>query len=184
MKTVWTVEDVTHPWGDYFSVLSHGMCLSAPGAEELLLARTGPFVPPVTLLTAGRMVVVDRVKQVIEESGFGVLTKPVRVVKAVRLNWHQWDWGDRKPRYTPESGEPEDYIEQGQHDRNLLVEMGCLWWVAPRATGGSPGPASGRDHFWHIDGTWRVGLSKELHSLIQPFLAPACRSRRVRTRRH
>jgi hypothetical protein len=184
MKSVWTVENVTHPWGDYFWVLSCGMCLSAPGADELLIARTGPFVPPVTLLTAGQMVVVDRVKQVIQESDLGVLTKPVRVVKAVRLNWHEWDWGARKPRYTPESGEPEDYIEQGKHDRALLREMGALWWVAPRANGGSRGLSSGRKHFWHIDGTWCVGLSKDLHALIQPFLAPACRSRRIRVRQH
>jgi hypothetical protein len=64
----------------------------------------------------------------LERSGLtGFSFVPVVKDKIVELNWHEWDRDLPDPEEFPESGEPEDYIDAGEHSPKAAQAMGELW---------------------------------------------------------
>ncbi len=120
------------PWGDYGSILMHGMTSHLPRQEGLLqLERTGSFVPPISFPGAWDIVVTDEFKQLLDRSGLSGFTfQPVIKRHIVRLDWEQWDKARDEPDEYPETGEPEDYILARPHSPELAEQLGDLWEIA------------------------------------------------------
>jgi hypothetical protein len=123
---------VKPPWGDYGDILLSGMTGHEPRTEEglLRLARTGPFVPPITLPGVGDLVVTDAFRAELEQSPLtGLEFRPVEKTHIVRLEWERWDQTDDEPQEHPEGGEPEGYILDRPHDPELAAQIGPLWEI-------------------------------------------------------
>ena len=119
-------------WGDYSDTLMHGMASHSEGLYDgpLLLYRTGPWVPPVSFPGIGDVVVTEEFKSKMEGSGLkGFAFRPVIKKHIVRLDWHMWDKTADDPPQFPNSGEPEDYIEERPHSTELADELGPMWEV-------------------------------------------------------
>jgi len=117
------------PWGDYGSVLVHGMTsCSARDADSPDLQRTGPFVPPISFPGLGCIVVTDTVRGKLQSSGFtGFSFVPVNKSIIVSIDWHEWDLLSDEPRFYPEDGEPEAYISEDKHSPEIARGMPDLW---------------------------------------------------------
>lgn len=119
-----------HPndrWGDYGNTLVHGHGGIDEARGVFFLRRTGPFIPPFTQ-PFGLIVVTDSIRRQLEHSGLiGFLFVPVVKEKIVELNWQDWDRDLPEPEEFPESGEPEDYIDAGEHSPQAAQAMGELW---------------------------------------------------------
>ena len=116
-----------HKWGDYGETLVHGHGGIVDGICRI--ERVGPFIPPITM-PGYEIVVSDSVRAELEESGLtGFSFIPVVKAKVVRLDWHQWDWQSSAPAIYPETGEPEDYIDEGDHCEVTAKALGDLWAI-------------------------------------------------------
>ena len=117
------------PWGDYGDILLSGMTSHLDRKNGLLqLARTGPFVPPITKSGISEIVVTDAFKQQLEKSGLsGFNFQPVIKAHIVRFEWEKWNRTANEPPEYPETGEPEDYILARPHSPQLAEEIGHLW---------------------------------------------------------
>lgn len=123
---------VKPPWGDYGEILLSGMTAHKPRTREglLRLERTGPFVPPITLAGLGDLLITDAFRTSLEESPLAALAfRPVEKARIVRLRWEHWDWTADDPQEYPDGGEPEAYILDRPHDRELAMEIGPIWEV-------------------------------------------------------
>jgi hypothetical protein len=123
---------VKPPWGDYGEILLSGMTAHRPRTREglLRLERTGPFVPPITLAGLGDLLITNAFRTALEESPLaGLAYRPVEKTRIVRLRWEHWDWTADDPREYPDGGEPEAYILDRPHDRELAMEIGPIWEV-------------------------------------------------------
>ena len=123
---------VKPPWGDYGEILLSGMTAHQPRTREglLRLERTGPFVPPITLAGLGDLLVTDGFRASMEEAPLaGLAFRLVHKTRIVRLRWEQWDWTADGPREYPDGGEPEAYILNRPHDRELAMAIGPIWEV-------------------------------------------------------
>jgi hypothetical protein len=140
-KEVFRIDGGDVPWGDYGSILVHGMTAHL-GREKsangrLQLERTGPFVPPITFPGIGDIVVTDDMKQAMEKAGFqGISFHPVLKVHFVEVPWHTWDLKAEDPEYYPEEGEPEGYILDREHSPEVADAVGDLWEVVYEREGG------------------------------------------------
>lgn len=99
--------------------------------QPVELARTGPYVPPITFPGLGCVVVVDSVKRELESSGL----TGVSFVKAIKrvvvpLAWHEWDWSSADPAEFPEDGEPASYLTESKHSPLLAEQLPSLWHLA------------------------------------------------------
>jgi len=64
----------------------------------------------------------------LERAGFGQLSfRPVSKSRIVEFHWETWDRSAEVPAEHPDSGEPEDYIWDGQHSRKAASQMEELW---------------------------------------------------------
>ncbi len=123
---------VKPPWGDYGEILLSGMTTRRPRTREglLRLERTGPFVPPITLAGFGDLLITDAFRGALEESSMdGLAFRAVEKTRIVRLRWERWDWTADRPQEYPAGGEPEAYILERPHDRQLALQIGPLWEV-------------------------------------------------------
>src|SRR5438105_2367736 len=59
------------PWGDYGSILTHGMTahLERRGSQ-LQLERTGPFIPPISFPGINDIVVTTEMRDAMQRAGF------------------------------------------------------------------------------------------------------------------
>jgi len=117
------------PWGDYGSILVHGMSSSWRNDDTapLELQRTGPFLPPISF-PLSRIIVTDAVRGELESSGLtGFSFVPAIKKTIVRLDWHEWDLFADEPAFHPEGGEPESYILGNEHSPTLAARMPELW---------------------------------------------------------
>jgi hypothetical protein len=123
-------------WGDYGSILEHGMASHLPGTNaKLALERTGPFIPPITLPGIGDIVLTSDARQSLESSGLsGFSFLPIEKVLIVELRWENWDLGAEEPAEFPDSGEPEDYILGQPHSLAAAAALGDLWEVSVPST--------------------------------------------------
>jgi hypothetical protein len=119
------------PWGDYSSILMHGMsCHLGRERGRIQLERNGPYVPPISFPGIGDIVVTDSFKRKLESSGLnGLRFQPVIKKHIVHLDWHLWDRSAEEPAEYPETGEPEDYILEQPHSQETSDSMGDLWEV-------------------------------------------------------
>lgn len=115
-------------WGDYGDVLAHGF----GGIDEGVcrLQRTGPFVPPLTMPSCD-VIVTDPIRHDLERSALtGFSFVPVVKAKVVELPWHEWDAESPEPDEYPPNGEPEEYIDGGEHSPAAAAALGELWALA------------------------------------------------------
>lgn len=139
--TLFTLDrtDVLNAWGDYGSMLGNGLCLSRWCDLPLRLARTGPFVPPISFPLASKLVVVtDSIKERLEAGGLKGVGEFQRVIleKVVSIPWENWDWQNRVPgELLPYNGEPEEYILHNPHNEEAAAKVGALWTWHPEQVG-------------------------------------------------
>ncbi len=119
----------TGPWGDYGSLLAHGMSCANDKYEldPLSIDRTGPFAPPVTNPSPGTLIVTDSCRRSCEKAFPSMQYKSVAKHKIVRSNWHEWDWNAVMVPELPPSNEPEGYIVDFEHSARAASEMEELW---------------------------------------------------------
>jgi len=117
------------PWGDYGHILQHGMTAHLARVGGMLsLERTGPYMPPITFPGLGDVVLTSAAKALLESPGLSGFTfQPVNKARIVGLPWQEWDLTTDEPPEFPESGEPEGYILEHQHDPRVAMEMGDVW---------------------------------------------------------
>jgi hypothetical protein len=123
-------------WSDYGQILEHGMTahLRREGGR-LMLERTGPFIPPITLPGIGDIVLTSSARELLLSSGLsGFDFRPVRKALVVELHWEQWDLDAEAPELYPESGEPEDYILGQPNSATASTALGELWELVVPAT--------------------------------------------------
>ncbi len=125
------VEPADSPWGDYGTILVHGMSAHLGRGETdglIRLERTGPFVPPVTFPGISDVVVTDDLRRAIERSDLrGVAFAPVVLEQVVELRWESWDLSAKHPEEYPEGGEPEGYILDRANCPSTAAAIGPLW---------------------------------------------------------
>jgi hypothetical protein len=120
------VHNADQPWGDYGDALAYGGAYGKEGHEELLIERTGPWVPPI-YKSGDWMVVTESLKKKLESSGLaGLSFGPAKLAKVVDIRWREWDLAGEEPAFYPESGEPGDFIEKGDHAPELVSQMEIL----------------------------------------------------------
>lgn len=148
------------PWGDYGSILVHGMTahLGRKG-EQLQLERTGPFVPPISFPGINDIVVTSEMKAHLENAGFrGITFRPVLKAHISNVDWHEWDLSDDEPEEYPQEGEPEGYILDYDHCEDTSAELGDLWEVVT-STGAEMervqvGESPWEVEFRYVPGSW------------------------------
>jgi hypothetical protein len=118
-------------WGDYGSMLIHGMSRHLPRLDGLIqLERAGPFIPPVTFPGIGDIVVTHGFRGILERCGLAGLTfVPVIKARIVEYHWERWDRSSESPAEIPQGGEPESYILVRPHSPEIAEELGPLWEV-------------------------------------------------------
>ena len=138
MSTYYELRSGAAPWGDYGHTLWNGFTEKSEqsGQPNLLVSRTGPFVPLITV-PFGRVLVTDDFRHRLSAERFsGLLFEPVAYKKVVHIAWEQWDANAQEPFFYPQTGEPEDYLLEGAHDEQLVATMPRLWaWDVPKTIG-------------------------------------------------
>ena len=114
-----------HRWGAYGHVLVHGLATRDERSQLIRLARTGPWVPPISFPGAGAVVLRVRFAGQLEAAGLlpRLIFDPVIVDRAVDLPWHEWDPTDDEPALYPISDNPDDYVLKGRHSHATLLEL-------------------------------------------------------------
>jgi len=129
MEKFYILRKKRHQWGDYFSILMHGMSHHLGRADGLIqLERTGPFVPPISFPGISDVVVTHEFREKLEASDLlGLRFQPVIKKWISESAWHTWDKNAECPLEYPETGEPEDYILQKPHSEKISNQIGNLW---------------------------------------------------------
>jgi hypothetical protein len=124
---LYTLKSARPPWGDYGSVLWHGLADKAREGKTLYLKRTGPFVPPITFPWP-TIVVIESLRRALDkETLSGYDWQSVVKKRIVALDWTQWDLSADDPAKYPAGGEPENYILGRKHDPQAASAMAELW---------------------------------------------------------
>jgi hypothetical protein len=128
----WLMTKASVPWGDYGSLLAHGMSAHRKRVEgRIQLERVGPKIAPVTMPGIGDIIVTSAMKaQLLEHHVTGVTFAPVDKVHISHVDWTGWD-PTAKPQEMPETGAPEDYVLGRPHDEAASAALGELWEVIP-----------------------------------------------------
>lgn len=176
------------PWGDYGSILVHGM--GRRGRDGVLeLHRTGPYAPK-AFRPAFSTVVEDSIRVAIEKSGLkGAIWRPTRKTHIVKLHWHKWDMDAPDPKRYPRESEPENYIEGCKHSPDTAATMPDYWELTGTPTGRVDRSRSSPRWFWDgqpaldfiqpADPTWDVlVLSKSARDFFLGFDLAALRFER------
>lgn len=125
----WIIRNSVGPWGDYGTVLTHGFASRAADTGELLLQRTGHYLPAISLpRVSGKgglaFVISEEIKPKLEAIALpGVHFRKAVKAKIVRLPWETWDRTAPDMAQRPKDGEPENYVLSGAHDPTCAAEM-------------------------------------------------------------
>jgi hypothetical protein len=132
---MYRLRGVYEPWGDYSNILISGLVERDEASGLLLIQRTGPFVPPISVAGLHSPVVVtDSFRRELAGSGLtGFGFRPVVKQRIVRLTWERWDRRAAEPARYPAEGEPENYVLGRRHDPELAEAIGPLWELLVQA---------------------------------------------------
>jgi hypothetical protein len=115
------------PWGDYGGVLCRGFT-SEPFRRngQLVLCRTGPFVPPMTLPST-YLICTDALLPDFRTRFPSIEVRPVQKQHIAEVHWEQWSAAG--PELPPEipNAEPESLILDHPHSPECAAKMGELW---------------------------------------------------------
>ena len=123
------------PWGDYGDILFRGllnvMDKNYNDLEYPEMERTGPYIPEIYIANSINIVVVDKIKTLIEKSGLIGINKFKKVIKKkiVDINWTEWDMNSETPLFYPKGKEPENYILKNEHNKKIMENMPFAWTV-------------------------------------------------------
>jgi hypothetical protein len=123
-------------WGDYGSVLISGYATIDTSDSRLLLQRTGPYLPPLSLPRfsgGGAAHIVSRdLFDVLASSGAADLqARPAIKDRIVPLPWHEWDLSSPVVSVYPRDGEPQAYIWDIEPDETAARDMTTPWELLP-----------------------------------------------------
>jgi hypothetical protein len=168
-------------WGDYGGILLSGM--TERGEDGVLeLARTGPFIPPISFPGSGDIIVTHAFRARLEASGLQCCRfRPVLKKQIVHLEWEKWDTSAPEPLFYPATGEPEDYILSQSHSPHAADCMGPVWELALEPTAAvervQVGPADTEIHlvqssldgddFFRAEGVGYVYVSDKARQWLQ-----------------
>ena len=133
--TYYELESGAAPWGDYGHTLWNGFTEKEPGQSAILVSRSGPFVPPITLPFGCVLVTDDFRQKLLAERFSGLSFEPVGYGEGCPHRVELWDANAKEPPFYPKTGETEDYLLGGVHDEQLATTMPRLWaWsISPTA---------------------------------------------------
>jgi len=116
------------PWGDYGSILWHGLAgESSTNESPLKLERAGPFIPPISFPWPTIVVTDSLCADLRALEPQGAALRLVELTRVVEINWHAWDTQAEEPAEYPASGEPEDYILKRKHSPAAASALPFLW---------------------------------------------------------
>lgn len=138
------------PWGDYGAILAEGFTVEPFRRDgSLVLHRTGPFVPPLSL-PPGSHVAADAFRHRLESRFPELRFVPVIKDKIAEFHWETWDRNAADPVEYPVDMEPESYIDERPHSEIASCEMGGLWEVVM--------PDGGDARWVSIENTFRTRI--------------------------
>lgn len=133
---LYVLKSAPPPWGDFGSILWHGMTENRTSDGRIKLQRTGPFVPPVSLPWP-TIVVTDAVRSHLEPRELtGFTFADVVRHRIVELDWRAWPADAAEPPKLPSGGEPENYIVRRPHAPVVASNMVKLWELQVREVPG------------------------------------------------
>ncbi|MDF1663389.1 MAG: hypothetical protein P1V97_16575, partial [Planctomycetota bacterium] len=114
--------------GSYGDVLVHGLVNFDPKPGNLILERTGPFIPPITH-PLGTLLVNNEAKKKMERcSLFSELNfEQVIIKKMVELHWEDWSLELLDVPIYPAENEPVNYIWKNNHNLHLASKTAPIW---------------------------------------------------------
>lgn len=116
-------------WSGYGGIPIHGYAGCRTSEGNLALCRTGPFLPPMTLLNSDVLVSTEFRDELIH-SGLGEFNfRPVDLVRVVELNWHLWDRTLENPPEFPDGDQLEDYIDAKPESEMARRAIGSVWEI-------------------------------------------------------
>ncbi len=110
------------PWGDYGNILFSGLLTVMDDDYNDIdiheIERTGSYIPEIYCANSTNMVVNEEVKNLLEKETITGIENFHDTVfkKIVNIDWQSWDFNNEDPKFYPETGEPIDYIEDGEND--------------------------------------------------------------------
>ncbi len=118
-------------WGDYGDILLTGMTTHLDRQDGLLqLERTGPFQPNIIISGISDLIVTDSFKNELQNSGIHGLDFKKVIKRHISLvDWTNWNLQADDPQFYPGGGEPEGYILEIPHSRDLADKMENVWEV-------------------------------------------------------
>lgn len=144
------------PWGDYGNTLLVGYAFHNDDQTQILVERTGPFVPPV--YNWGRMLLIsDSLKQVLETTDLkGFIFQKTVFKKIVNIDWTNWDLNAADPKSYPAGGEPENYILGRKHHPETADLMEAIWCLEldDQTLTGRQKDTSGKTNLFLIENSW------------------------------
>lgn len=127
---VFLVRKVDHRWGDYGAILMHGFGMW--DGHILVLERTGPYVPPVTIVD-WKLVLTNEARRSVDDSGLTIRWAEVDKKHITEVGWRSWDQEGEWPAVMPPNGTPENYVLEFPHSDRVANAMGDLWCVVAPA---------------------------------------------------
>jgi hypothetical protein len=117
------------PWGDYGDMLFEGLLNPMDEDYNLVdvhkIERTAPYIPKIYCANSTNIVVSEEVRELLQLNTITGIEKyhNTEIIKLVNIDWQSWDLNSDDPKFYPESGEPIDYIEDGENDPNLYNQL-------------------------------------------------------------
>lgn len=121
------------PWGDYGNTLFEGLLNPMDDDYNLVdihkIERTAPYIPEIYCANSTNIVVNQEVRVLLENNNITGIEKyhDTEIIKLVNIDWQSWDFNSEDPKFYPETGEPIDYIEDGENDEKLLIGLSVFF---------------------------------------------------------
>ena len=96
------------------------------------LERAGPYIPEIYIINSTYIVIIDRLKSILENSGITGIQNFKKVItkKIVDINWTEWGNFDDEINNLiekTETGEPEDIIWKAESNEKIKKSMPDVW---------------------------------------------------------
>lgn len=127
----WWVIQHRSLWGDYGDTLISGYAKRGKRGE-LLLERTGPFLPPIFfpyLVPSRPPVVTEQFRDLLADRFPHLTFGPTVYSQVVESDWHTWPRDAPRPKHFPYEAEPEAYVQGQGHNRKIAASMGSAWEI-------------------------------------------------------